>query len=66
MAGHNYAGTCNQAEEAAADDDVEVEVLSQQMGDLNSPSKPPPPKKHKDGDGGGDGGSSSQAIQLSQ
>ena len=51
---------------AAADDDVEV--LSQQMVDLTSPSKPPAPKKHKDGggDGGGDGGSASQAIEFSQ
>ena len=48
-------------EAAAAAEDVEVE-LSQQMGDLTSPSKPPAPKKHKDGggDGGGDGGSASQ------
>ena len=47
---------------AAAAEDVEVE-LSQQMGDLTSPSKPPAPKKPKKG---GDGGSSSQAIELSQ
>ena len=32
---------------AAADDDVEVEVLSQQMVDLTSPLKPPAPKKPK-------------------
>ena len=48
---------------AAAADDVEVE-LSQQMGDLTSPSKPPAPKKPKDGVG--DGGSASQAIEFSQ
>ena len=61
-AGQQYAATCNQAEEAAAAEDVEV--LSQQMGAMASPSpsKPPPPKKPK----GGEGGSSSQAIELSQ
>jgi hypothetical protein len=52
---------------------VEVEVLSQKMGALTSPSKSPAAKKpRKDGDGGsasqpkkgGDGGSSSQAVEL--
>ena len=62
VAGQNYADTCNQVEEEAAAEDVEVE-LSQQMGALASPSKPPAPKKPKKG---GDGGSSSQAIELSQ
>jgi len=32
-------------QEAAKAEDVEVEVLSQQLGDMNSPSKPPAPKK---------------------
>jgi hypothetical protein len=39
----------------------DVEELSQQMGELTSPSKPPAPKKSKKG---GDGGSSSQAREL--
>ena len=49
----------------AAEDEMEGE-LSQQMGDLTSPSKPPAPKKPKGGDGGGDGASASQAIEFSQ
>jgi hypothetical protein len=39
----------------------DVEVLSQQMGDLASPSKSPAPKKQKKG---GDGESSSKAIEI--
>ena len=48
---------------AAEDVDVDVEDLSQQMGDLSSPSKPPAPKKPKKG---GDGVSSSQALELTE
>jgi hypothetical protein len=54
--GGDGAGPSNQA--ATMED---VEVLSQQLGDLTSPSKSPAPKKPKKG---GDGGSSSQAIEL--
>ena len=51
------------AEEAAKEEDVDVDVLSQEMGELASPSKPPPPKKPKKG---GDGASSSQAVELTE
>ena len=51
------------AEQAAAAEGVDVEGLSQQMGDLSSPSKPPAPKKPKTG---GDGGPSSQALELTE
>ena len=51
------------ARQAAAAEGMDVEDLSQQMGDLTSPPKPPAPKKPKKG---WDGGSSSQALELTE
>ena len=65
------AGPSNRADPGAGaryDEKKRKQELSQQMGDMTSPSKPPAPKKPKDGggDGGGHGGSASQAIEFSQ
>ena len=50
-------------QEAAKEEDVDVEVLSQQFSEVYSPPKPPPPKKPRVG---GDVGSSSQAVELTE
>ena len=45
------------------EEEVEVEVLSQQLSEVLSPPKPPPTKKPRVG---GDGASSSQAVELTE